>query len=62
MILQIESNDNRKIYLPMNEGSDGASANGDTVWDMSDNRNNGTMSGGVWKAESHLSYPMPQTF
>lgn len=50
-------------YWPMNDGSDGTSADGDTIRDLSGNGNDGTGDDGAnntgltWKAEEVLSYP-----
>lgn len=55
---------NLQMYLPMDDGPDGESADGDAVRDLSGNGNDGTgddganNSGLTWKAEEVLSYPV----
>lgn len=70
MPLQIQPTDLR-AYWPMDDGIDGASADGDTVRDLSGNGNDGVgndgpnNSGLTWTAEEVLSYPpsvMPVSF
>lgn len=51
---QVHSND-RVFDFRMDDGEDGTSANSDTVKDYSDNGNDGTVTGGIWKAEDVLS-------
>ena len=54
---------NLKLYFPMDDQSDGTSADADTVRDLSGNGNNGTGNDGAnntglpWSAEAVLSYP-----
>lgn len=61
MPLQIRPS-NLSIYLPMDDGADGTSADGDTVKDLSGSGNHGIGDDGAgagltWKAEEQLSYP-----
>lgn len=62
MPLQIQPA-NLKLYLPMDSGMAGASADLDTAWDMSGNGNNGNPDNGAndtgmnWAPETILSYP-----
>ncbi len=54
---------NYPIYLPMDDGPDGSSADGDTLRDLSGNGNDGLGDDGpnnaglIWEAEEVLSYP-----
>jgi hypothetical protein len=53
---KITKPENLKLYLPMNDGTIGTDANGDTVGDNSNTGNNGTASGGWWESD-----PLPKT-
>lgn len=44
-------------YYPMDDGFVGISSNGATVRDDSGNGNDGIASGGIWNAQTALSYP-----
>ena len=63
MLLQTRPSDDFLLYLPMDDGPDGSSADEDIVKDLSGNGNdaigdNGPNNTGLeWKAEEVLSYP-----